>query len=273
MYVVATPIGNLEDLGFRARAVLSSVDLILAEDTRHSKKLLAHYDINNAVQALHAHNEHAMLDRLLRQLGSGKSVAMISDAGTPLISDPGLVLVKGAHDAGMPVRAVPGPSALTAALSTAAMPVGSFCFEGFLPSRQAARRKAMEALATERRTMVFFEAPHRMLAFAADAADIFGAGREVAVVKETSKINETIWRGKLGDLRQWLGKDDMARGEFVALLAGAPEASRDIGDALRVMRIISGKLPPREAAALAARITGCSSRELYEAAVKAADSE
>ena len=266
LYVVATPIGNLDDLGTRARAILAGVELVLAEDTRHSKKLLAHYGINTSMQALHEHNERAMLKRVLQKLRHGKSVAMISDAGTPLINDPGYILVRGAHDAGIAVRAVPGPSALTAALSIAAMPVDRFSFEGFLPPRQASRQHTMEELSTETRTMVFFEVPHRMRQFATDAEKVFGSDRETAVVKEISKIHETVWRGRLGDLEEWLSSNEPVRGEFVVILAGAAPGAGNMAEALRIMRIVSAKLPPREAAAVAAKITGHSSSKLYDLA-------
>ncbi|MGV0005322.1 MAG: 16S rRNA (cytidine(1402)-2'-O)-methyltransferase [Candidatus Porifericomitaceae bacterium WSBS_2022_MAG_OTU9] len=264
LYIVATPIGNLDDLGTRAKDVLTSVDLVLAEDTRHSKKLLLHYGINRAMQPLHEHNERTRVESIVRQLLQGRSVALLSDAGTPLLNDPGFILVAAAHDAAIPVRSVPGPSALTAALSIAAMPTNKFCFEGFLPPRSGARRRALAALVAETRTMVFFEAPHRLRHFAVDAAQAFGAERKVAVVKEISKLHESVWRGSLGELQKWLGTGQPINGEFVVLLAGAQLATSDASEAQRVVRIIAGKLPPREAAVLAAKITGWSSKDLYD---------
>lgn len=263
LYVVATPIGNLGDLGTRAKDIFTSADLVLAEDTRHSKKLLLHYGINRSMQPLHEHNERSKVESIVRQLQQGKSVALLSDAGTPLLNDPGFMLVVAAHDAAVPVRSVPGPSAVTAALSIAGMPTNKFCFEGFLPPRSGARRRALEALGAEARTMVFFEVPHRLRDFAIDAAQIFDTERKVAVVKEISKIHETVWRGSLGELQQWLNNGQPINGEFVVLLAGAQLTRSDANEAQRVMRIIAEKLQPREAAVMAAKITGWNSKDLY----------
>ncbi len=192
LYVVATPIGNLEDISYRAVRLLSEVDLIAAEDTRHSRVLLSHYDIATPMQALHEHNEAQVEGRILERIGEGQAIALISDAGTPLISDPGYLLVRAAREAGLPVYAVPGPSAITAALSVAGLPPDRFAFEGFLPTKAAARKKKLQALCHETRTLVFFESSHRIEAAVADMTEIFGGQRLVALCRELTKKFETV---------------------------------------------------------------------------------
>lgn len=227
LYVVATPIGNLEDLTFRALRVLKEVALVAAEDTRHSRKLFQHYGITTPLTSCHAHNEAAKGERLLERLEQGESIALISDAGTPAISDPGFVLVRQARERGLTVTAVPGPSALTAALSIAGLPVDRFAFEGFLPAKQGARRETLRRLRPEERTLVFYEAPHRLLATLHDILLEFGGNREVAVARELSKLHEEVFRGTVEAAIDHFGRERV-RGEIVLLLApGERQASQE----------------------------------------------
>ncbi len=227
LYVVATPIGNLEDLTFRALRVLQEVALVAAEDTRHSRKLFQHYGITTPMTSCHAHNEAAKGERLLARLEQGESIALISDAGTPAISDPGFVLVRQCRERGIVVTAVPGPSALTAALSIAGLPVDRFAFEGFLSAKQGARREALQRLRNEERTLVFYEAPHRLLATLHDILSEFGSAREVAVARELSKIHEEVFRGTVEAAIAHFGRERV-RGEIVLLVApGVREKSQE----------------------------------------------
>jgi len=271
LYIVATPIGNLEDVTARAVRVLSSVDLIAAEDTRHSGKLLRHLGIRAETFALHEHNERDQAPKLLDWLRRGKSIALISDAGTPLISDPGYALVRAAHAAGVPVVPIPGASAVIAALSVAGLPSDRFVFEGFLPPREAARRAALERLRAEPRTLIFYEAPHRIRECLHDMTDIFGAEREATIARELTKQFETVRAGTLGELTAWVARhDEQQLGEFVLLLHGAPraeEAGADSAEAERVLRILLEQLPVSQAAELAARISGVAKNTLYKRAL------
>jgi len=195
LYLVATPIGNLEDMTFRALRILREVDLVAAEDTRHSRKLFSHFGIATPLTSYFEHNEAQKGERLLDQLRAGKSVALISDAGTPAISDPGFLLVRRCRDEGIPVLAVPGPSAAVAALAVSGLPTERFAFEGFLPARSKARREALQQLWAEPRTTIFYEAPHRLLATLRDICEEMGAEREVAVARELTKLHEELFRG------------------------------------------------------------------------------
>lgn len=266
LYIVATPIGNLQDISARALDILGQVARIAAEDTRHSKKLLSHYGINTPMVALHEHNEVKQSGGLLRQLESGNDLALISDAGTPLISDPGYHLVQAARAAGVRVVPVPGPSAGIAALSAAGLPSDRFVFEGFLPPKQAARRQRLEVLRDEPRTLVFFESPHRVVDCLDDMVDVFGADRQAVIARELSKLYETIEDGTLAALCDWISADrDRLKGEFVILVHGAPVKDKADIDAhdLRVLQILLQELPLKQAAALAARITGVPKNRLY----------
>lgn len=227
LYVVATPIGNLEDLTFRALRVLKEVALVAAEDTRHSRKLFQHYGITTPLTSCHAHNEAAKVESLLTRLEAGESIALISDAGTPAISDPGFVLVRQCRERGVTVTAVPGPSAVTAALSIAGLPVDRFAFEGFLPAKQGARREALQSLRSEERTLVFYEAPHRLLATLHDILLEFGNARELAVARELSKLHEEVFRGNAEAALAHFGRERV-RGEIVLLVApGEREKSEE----------------------------------------------
>jgi 16S rRNA (cytidine1402-2'-O)-methyltransferase len=268
LFMVATPIGNLGDLSPRARETLRDADLLLAEDTRHTAQLLAACGIDRptgGIESLHEHNERARVPRVLERLQAGARIALVSDAGTPLVSDPGAPLVRAAIDAGIEVVAVPGPCAAVAALSVAGLPADRFVFEGFLPARSGARLKALQELATETRTLVFYEAPHRLRDSLEDLAQALGADRPAAVVREITKRFESVYRGTLASLGTRAAQDeDMSRGEIVLVVQGAAEkpaaAALEI-DAL--LRALLADLPVSQAAKLAARITGHPRKELY----------
>lgn len=272
LFLVATPIGNLGDLSPRARDVLRDADLLLAEDTRHTAQLLHACGIQRggALESLHEHNERSRVPRVLERLRAGASVALVSDAGTPLVSDPGAALVAAAAEAGIGVVAVPGPCAAIAALGVAALPVARFAFEGFLPARAAARRAALEPLAREPRTLVFYEAPHRLRETLEDLAAAFGSERPAALARELTKKFETVYRGSLGTLAQLAAGDaDMARGEIVLVVQGAAsERGADDAEAERVLKILLGEMPVSQAARLAAQLTGRARKELYERALR-----
>jgi len=265
LYIVATPIGNLEDITLRALRVLAEADVVAAEDTRHSRRLLAHHGLDRPLLALHEHNEEQQAGRLVERLRGGETVALISDAGTPLVSDPGYRLVRMATEAGIAVVAVPGPSAVTAALSVSGLPTDRFTFEGFLPARQAARRKALEALRDEARTMVFFESAHRIAASLDDLQAVFGPEREIAVCRELTKQFETVLRGALDTVCAQVADDaDQRRGEFVLVVAGAAaDTARGFAGALELARELRDHVGASQAARIAARIHGVSRRELY----------
>jgi len=271
LYVVATPIGNLADMTPRAIEVLQSVSLIAAEDTRHSARLMAHFNIKTPMISVHDHNERQRIDRIMQQLGQGESLALISDAGTPLISDPGFVLVRAVREAGFRVVPVPGCSALVAALCAAGLPSDRFVFEGFLPAKAGARRQHLEALAAEPRTLIFYESPHRILASLEDMQVCFGPARFVVVARELTKTFETIEGRPLGELLDWMRCDaNQQKGEFVVLVQGAPVPEGEALDpeALRVLDLLLEELPVKQAAALAAKITGHKKNALYQVALE-----
>jgi 16S rRNA (cytidine1402-2'-O)-methyltransferase len=270
LYVVATPIGNLEDLSPRAVRLLGEVDLIAAEDTRHSARLLQHYAITTPMTALHEHNERAKAATLIEELRDGRSLALISDAGTPLVSDPGFNLVRAAHGAGIKVVPVPGACAAIAALSASGLPTDRFIFEGFPPVKHAARVSYFQSLRTEARTLVFYESNHRIVESLADMVAVFGPERPAVVARELTKQFETLRAASLADLSAWVQVDpDQQRGEIVLLLAGAaPNAGELDGEAERILRLLLAELPVRQAAALAAQITGQKKNLLYERALE-----
>jgi len=270
LYIVATPLGNLDDISRRARDTLQAVELIAAEDTRHSRALLEHFGIRTPLVAYHDHSSAQAAARLLSRLAAGDSVALISDAGTPLISDPGFRLVRQAREAGYGVIPVPGPAALIAALSVAGLPTDRFAFEGFPPAKAAARRQAFARLARETRTLVFYESSHRIGDCLADMGAAFGGEREVFLGRELTKRFETHFFGSLGACRGWLADDAMQRkGEFVLVLAGAAEQSAALERALAMVAVLREELSLRKAVALGARLSGVRKNALYEAALAA----
>ncbi|MHB1371755.1 MAG: 16S rRNA (cytidine(1402)-2'-O)-methyltransferase [Pseudomonadaceae bacterium] len=272
LYVVGTPIGNLEDISARALRVLREVALIAAEDTRHSARLMSHFGIATPLAACHEHNERDEGGRFLERLQAGDDIALISDAGTPLISDPGYHLVRQARAAGIRVVPVPGACALIAALSAAGLPSDRFIFEGFLPAKTAGRRARLELLREEPRTLIFYEAPHRILECVEDLEAIFGADRSAVLCRELTKAFETLKGLPLGQLRTWIASDsNQQRGECVLLVAGwqAPEDDQAISaEVLRVLDLLLGELPLKRAAALAAEITGARKNLLYQLALE-----
>jgi 16S rRNA (cytidine1402-2'-O)-methyltransferase len=274
LYVVATPIGNLGDLSERARTVLSSCALIAAEDTRHTGILLKAFGIGTPQLSLHDHNESARALEIIALLRAGKSVSLVSDAGTPAISDPGFELVRAVAAAGLEIIAVPGPCAAIAALSIGALPTDRFCFEGFLPARGAARRQRLQALAGETRTMVFYEAPHRARDMLEDCVSAFGQMRAASLVREATKLHETTYRGSLLQLLDRAKQDaDLSRGEIVLLVGGAAvqnggEAEAESKAQLdKVLHALMAELPLKQAAHLAAQITGARDNEAYKRAL------
>ena len=272
LQVVATPIGNLADLSERARAVLAGADVIAAEDTRHTGALLKALGIATPLVSLHEHNEAQRAPALLARLAAGECVALVSDAGTPLLSDPGFELVQRAVQAGYEVSAVPGASAITAALAVAALPTDRFCFEGFLPARERERRAALAALAHEPRTLVFFEAPHRIVAVLADMAAELGADRAAVVARELTKLHETIYRGTLGELAARAREEsNLARGEITVVVHGARAAAQGVDEGLlrRTVELLAKELPPGRAAAIAAQLTGATRAAAYALAIRA----
>ena len=271
LLVVATPIGNLADLSPRAREALSRAAVIAAEDTRHTRVLLQATGVATPLLSLHAHNEPQRVPELLERLTAGEDVALVSDAGTPLLSDPGFELVRRAAQAGFAVHTIPGPSAITAALAVAGLPTQRFCFEGFLPARAAERRAALTSLAHEPRTLVFFEAPHRIEATLADLAAEFGAERQAVVARELTKAHETLYRGTLGELAGRAQREEnFARGELTLVVHGAaPVADAVEGAELRrTMEILLRELPPGRAAATAAQLTGATRAAAYALATR-----
>jgi len=266
LYVVATPIGNFGDMSQRAVEVLRNVDLIAAEDTRHSQRLLQHYGINTHVTAFHDHSDERALHRIGKYLEGGGSVALISDAGTPLISDPGYRLVRYVQDRGFAVRPVPGACAAIAALSVSGLPTDRFMFEGFLPAREGARVNRLSALAAEPVTLVFYEAPHRIEASLQSMIKVFGGAREAVLAREITKLFETVKRGSLAELEQFVhGDNNQTKGEMVLLVAGREAMEQDVSaDVAALLLRLSQDLPAKQAAAVVADCTGLRKNRLYE---------
>ncbi len=268
LYVVATPIGNPEDLSPRARRVLAEADLIACEDTRRTARLLAAHSIGTPALSYFEHNERRRTPELIERMRAGATIALVSDAGTPAISDPGFRLVRAALDAGIRVAAVPGPSAAIAALSISGLPTDRFVFEGFLPQRSSARRAALEALAREMRTIVLYESPRRLAATLAEMAAVFGADRPAALAREITKTFEETIRGTLGELRDRFATEE-ARGEITIVVGGAPAESSAapegaVAGSISVAELIDAGLSLKQACAVIAKLTGQSRRELYQ---------
>ena len=268
--MVATPIGNLQDISLRALEVLKAVDVVAAEDTRHTSGLLSHFAIQKKLVAVHEHNEHKAGEQLIQRLQAGESVALVSDAGTPGVSDPGAVVVDMAHAAGIRVVPVPGASAVVAALSAAGLTVPGFQFYGFLPASGGQRRSSLQALADVAVTLVFYEAPHRVLESVTDMVTLLGADRTLIIARELTKTFEAIHRLPLGEARAWLEADaNRQRGEFVLLVAPAPakETAPVDAEAERVLRLLLQELPLKQAVKLATEISGAKKNALYELAL------
>ena len=269
LYVVATPIGNLQDITLRALAVLGSVDLIAAEDTRMTSRLLDRHGIQARLLSLHQHNESRRADEVAMKLGEGLSVAYVTDAGTPALSDPGALLVERVRAAGFPIVPIPGPSAVVAALSVAGFAGTAFRFAGFLPERQAARRKAIKDLADETCTLVFYEAPHRVLDSVCDLAEGLPGQRDIVIARELTKRFESVHRGPLVDAAAWVEADsDRQRGEFVLVVSGAKAAPHGEGDVDAVLKPLLAELPLAQAVKLTCAITGRKRGEVYDRALE-----
>lgn len=270
LYVVATPIGNLADITLRALEVLARVDMIAAEDTRVTTHLLRHHGIATPLTALHEHNERRAAQKLIGLLSAGKSVALVSDAGTPGVSDPGAIAVAAVREAGFPVIALPGANAALCALAASGNTAPHFLFYGFLPQAAAARRRALEELKASTSLLVFYEAPHRVAACIADMAGVFGPARGVTIARELTKLFETVHRCALGEVAAWLAADsNRTRGEFVLLVDGAEaDDSADQESALRTLEILLRELPLKQAVQLAVEISGGARNVLYRRALE-----
>ena len=268
LYIVATPIGNLADLSERAIETLKQVDLIAAEDTRHSKTLLERFTIKTKTIAYHEHNEEKTTPQLIQQLMDGQSIALISDAGTPLINDPGYKLVAAAHDNNIKVIPIPGASAIITALSASGLPTYKFIFEGYLPAKKEARKTHLSDLKNESRTLVFYEAPHRIVESMKIMQDVFGDERKVTIARELTKQFEQIVRDTLSEINKKLESEEIkVKGEFVIIVEGAEEVSVSDEEVLRINQILSEQLSPKDAAGLTAKITGRKKNEVYELAL------
>ena len=275
LYVVATPIGNLDDLSPRACTVLREADAVLAEDTRRTRKLFDRHAIATPTRAFHEHNERAETPRILSRLLEGERLALVCDAGTPLVSDPGFVLVREARSHHVPVHCVPGPCALTAALSVSGLPTDRFTFEGFLPARRSRRLRVLDTLAGEKRTMVFYEAPHRIVDALADLCAAFGNNREAAIVRELTKRFESVATGRLDELLDRTRTGAIpARGEIVVVVCGCTDGTADEDTTDSILRaMLAEGVAVRQTAAAAARLTGRSRNLLYRRALALAGSQ
>lgn len=267
LYVVATPIGNLGDMVPRAVETLQTVALIAAEDTRHSSRLLSHFAIKTPCIAYHDHSDDSRVDQLVAKMQAGESVALISDAGTPLVSDPGYRLVRSARQAGIQVVPIPGACAMIAALSAAGLPSDRFAFEGFLPAKQIARCTQLQSLAADSRTLIFYEAPHRILETLQDMVQVFGPEREVVIAREITKTFETIKGDSVAALVDWVAADsNQQRGEIVLLVHGAPKQENEMltPEQIHIMKVLLDELPVKQAASIGAKLTGLKKNFLYD---------
>ncbi|HEY9052237.1 MAG TPA: 16S rRNA (cytidine(1402)-2'-O)-methyltransferase [Gammaproteobacteria bacterium] len=271
LYIVATPIGNLADISQRAIEVLANVDLIAAEDTRHSRHLLQHYNIRTPAQSYHEHNEEQQTPKLIDKLLAGMSIALISDAGTPLLSDPGYRLVRTAHEAGIAVIPLPGPCAAIAALSASGLPTDRYCFYGFPPVKSVARKHFYESLNKINSSLVFYESSHRILASLGDMVEAFGGVREAVLARELTKTFETIRKATLAELYAWVSDSEQQRkGEFVLMVAGSrtEEAESTTVELEQLLSILLEELPLSTATQLAAKITGMKKNRVYKTALE-----
>lgn len=274
LYLVATPIGNLADITLRALDCLKQVDLIAAEDTRHSKYLLQHYQINTPLLSLHEHNEVQKAQQLLKELQAGKNIALISDAGTPLISDPGFRLVTLVKEAGIKVIPIPGACAAISALIASGLSAESFVFVGFLAARGELRRKQIQALQNEARTLIFYESTHRIVNLVELLKDIMGSSRKVCIARELTKTFETIHTDTLGNLCEWIKNDAMQqKGEFVVMVEAASSETQDelAEESERVLKILLPEMSLKQAVALTVQLTGASRKPVYQLALKIAN--
>lgn len=271
LYVVATPIGNLRDMSLRALDILASADVVAAEDTRNTAHLLTHFGIHaQRLLALHQHNERGAAEKIIALLCEEKSVALVTDAGTPAVSDPGALVVAQVQQAGFRVMPIPGASAAIAALSASGLAAPHFLFYGFLPNKSAARRTALQELVAHPYTLVFYEAPHRILESVEDFLQVFGAEREIVLAREITKLFESIHRCPLGDALAWLNADaNNQRGEFVLLVSAAPEKSEGLDpNTERTLQTLLAELPLKQAVQLAVQISGAGKNELYKRALE-----
>ncbi len=271
LYVVATPIGNLGDMVPRAVETLQTVALIAAEDTRHSSRLLSPFAINTPCSAYHDHSDDSRVDQLVAKMQAGESIALISDAGTPLVSDPGYRLVRSARQAGIQVVPIPGACAMIAALSAAGLPSDRFAFEGFLPAKQIARCTQLQSLAADSRTLIFYEAPHRILETLQDMVQVFGPEREVVIAREITKTFETIKGDSVAALVDWVAADsNQQRGEIVLLVHGAPKQENETltPEQIHTMKVLLDELPVKQAASIGAKLTGLKKNFLYDWALQ-----
>ena len=270
LYVVATPIGNLEDITLRALRILREVDTIAAEDTRHTGQLLRHFEIDKPLLSLHEHNERDRVEQIVGLLVQGKNLALVSDAGTPLISDPGFPLVRELRQRQLPVVPVPGPSSVLAAFAVAGLPTDRFVFEGFLPAKTVARQQRLQSLAQEERTLIFFEASHRVITMLADLAAVMGSDRPAVIARELTKRFEEIHSALLGELAQWLTADaHRCKGEFVIIVQGAPTATEaDTPQTRQLLTALLAELPASRAVVVVAKLTGLPKRALYDLAIR-----
>lgn len=273
LYVVATPIGNLADISQRAIDVLTQVDLIACEDTRHTQKLLSNFAISNKTMSLHDHNERQRQEQITELLKEGKSIALVSDAGTPLISDPGFHVVRHVRQQGYDVITVPGACALIAALSVSGLATDKFTFEGFLPSKQGARQATLSALKNESRTMVFYDAPRRVIDTVEDIVETLGAERQIVIARELTKTFETVRNESAGEMLTWLQQDaNQLKGEMVLIIEGAKQDPNAIPQqAIETLTLLIKDLPPKKACAIAAQIYGIKKNALYDLALSLKD--
>ena len=270
LYIIATPIGNRGDMSERAISVLKQVDLIAAEDTRHSRMLLQHYHINTRMQSYHEHNEELATSQLIERLIAGENIALISDAGTPLLSDPGYRLVKAAHASAIKVSPIPGACAAVAALSVSGLATDRFMFAGFAPHKQGARHNFYREFAHQSATLIFYESSHRIVAAVKDMSQVFGADRQVVLAREITKLFETIHSTTLGKLSEWLQADsNQQKGEFVLVLQGAEvQLSAQSAELEQVLKVLLDELPVKQASQIAAKITGMKKNAVYKLALE-----